>query len=244
VDVLVRRFLPKPVLVALDPEASPITTMTHHAFETADRDTKLELLTELAGGLGRTLLFVRTKHGADRLAKQLGRGGVPAAALHGGMAQGARLRALRSFAGGSCRVLVATDVAARGIHVDDVDLVVHADPPTEPKAYLHRSGRTARAGAAGAVVVVCVPAERPALEGLLRAAGVGGRPVAVRSDDPLVRDLVGPSAPRIAPTATPAPQASRPATPGRPGRRPRPDGGGAAQASQSYGRSRRPRRAA
>ncbi len=255
VDVLVRRFLPKPVLVAIDPEAAQITTMTHHAFETADRDTKLELLTELAGGLGRTLLFVRTKHGADRLARQLGRGGVPAAALHGGMAQNARTRALRSFTDGACRVLVATDVAARGIHVDDIDLVVHADPPTEPKAYLHRSGRTARAGAAGAVVVVSVPAERPAVAGMLRAAGVGGQPVAVAPDDARVRDLVGPSAPRVtgAVAAAQRPTSPRPAhhpgTAGRTGqprhgqpRQGQPRQGQPRQGQPRQGRSRRPRR--
>jgi superfamily II DNA/RNA helicase len=241
VDVLVRKYLPKPVLVALDPEAAPVTTMTHHAFETPDRDTKLALLIELAGGLGRTLLFVRTKHGADRLAKQLSRGGVPSAALHGGMAQGARTRSLRSFSEGECRVLVATDVAARGIHVDDVDLVVHADPPTEPKAYLHRSGRTARAGADGAVVVVSFPAERPAVETLLRAAGVGGQPVAVTPEDVRVRDLVGPAAPRV--TEQPKPvQRPAAANPGRPSRRPGGTSGGTGRSYQP--RQRRPRRAA
>jgi superfamily II DNA/RNA helicase len=198
VNSLVRKFLPEPVLVAIDPEASPITTMTHHAFEVPDREAKLELLAVLAGGAARTLLFVRTKHGADRLARQLGKVGVPASALHGGMQQGARTRSLKAFAEGSRRVLVATDVAARGIHVDEVDLVVHADPPTEPKAYLHRSGRTARAGAEGIVAVVSVPDERAAVAALLAAAGVGGQPIRVTSDDALVVQLVADAAARAA----------------------------------------------
>lgn len=195
VSKLVRRHLPNPVLVTLEDDAGSADKMAHHAFEVADRTAKQAMLRALAGGAGRTLLFSRTKHGADRLAHHLNQAGIRAAALHGGMTQGARSRALRGFSEGQCNVLVATDVAARGIHVDQVDLVVHADPPTEVKTYLHRSGRTARAGASGAVVTVSVPEERNSVERLLRAAGVQVRPRRSDPTDTAVVELVGP--PRI-----------------------------------------------
>ena len=217
VDKLVREFLPNPVLVAVDAEVSAVSTMEHHAFEAADRGAKLELVTTLAGGLGRTLLFTRTKHGADRLADQLSKAGVPAKALHGGMQQNARTRALKAFSDGTHRVLVATDVAARGIHVDDINLVIHADPPTEPKAYLHRSGRTARAGAGGTVVAVSLPEERRTVTTMLRAAGIHGEPVRVRANDNEVRELVGPAAPFVA--WAPNPPSLRPERTTRPPRR-------------------------
>ena len=197
VDGLVRQFLPEPVLVALDPEVGQVVNLEHHAFEAKDRNAKVALVTTLASGLGRTLLFSRTKHGADRLAKQLSNDGVPAAALHGGMAQAARTRSLKSFSDGTTRVLVATDVAARGVHVDNIDLVVHADPPEEHKAYLHRSGRTARAGQAGTVVTVSTPEQRRDVERLLRAAGTDIRPLGVTPDDQRVLDVVGPLSPKV-----------------------------------------------
>lgn len=197
VDGLARTYLPEPVLVAIDPEVSAIDTMEHRPLEVRDRDAKLAVVTELAGGSHRTLVFTRTKHGADRLARQLSQSGVPARSLHGGLAQNARTRALAAFSDGHARVLVATDVMARGIHVDNVELVVHADAPTEPKAYLHRSGRTARAGADGTVVVISLPEERRAVEKLLRDAGVDARPVRVAAGDSLVRELAGAPAPRV-----------------------------------------------
>jgi superfamily II DNA/RNA helicase len=244
VDELVREFLPDPVLVAIDPEVGPVATLEHHAFEAAHRDAKVELVTALASGAGRTLLFTRTKHGADRLAKQLRNSRVAAAALHGGMAQGARTRTLKGFAEGTHRVLVATDVAARGVHVDGIDLVVHADPPAEHKAYLHRSGRTARAGASGAVVTVSLPEQRREVETLLRLAGAGIRPVAVGADDPRVRELVGPLAPPAEPQRpTQQPVAAKPATERPQGQRPhrRPAGSGRPQARRSGGgRRQRP----
>jgi len=190
VDVLAREFLPDPVLVAVDPAVPAVHPMAHHAFEATDREGKVALLAALAGAPGRNLFFTRTKHGADRLARQLSRAGVSAAALHGGLAQNARAGRLRAFADGGCPVLVATDVMARGIHVDEVDLVVHADPPVEAKAYLHRSGRTARAGAGGTVVLVSLPEERAAVSGLLRAAGVNAAITAVDPRDPRVSALV------------------------------------------------------
>ena len=226
VDALVREHLHGPVLVAVDAEVQPAASTAHHGFEAADKEAKLQLVTALAGGRGRTLVFSRTKHGADRLARQLAREGIPAAPLHGGMAQNARSRALRSFSEGSRPVLVATDVAARGIHVDDVELVVHADPPAEHKAYLHRSGRTARAGAAGTVVVVVLPEERRAVEALLRIAGLTVAIERVTAGHPRVLDVVGPAGTRLdhpAVTGTQAPrpavQAPRPAASRKSGRR-------------------------
>jgi superfamily II DNA/RNA helicase len=143
VDALVRRYLHDPITRSVAAAAAPVATMDHHLL-LVDCDAKAGVLAEIAARMGRTILFVRTKHGADRLAKALRRQGVAAAALHGGKAQNARVRALDGFREGRTPVLVATDVAARGIHVDDVSLVVHVDPPADPKDYLHRAGRTAR----------------------------------------------------------------------------------------------------
>jgi superfamily II DNA/RNA helicase len=148
VDVLVKRYLSSPVTHSVDPAVAPVSTMTHHVFSVSAAD-KPAVVRELAQGHDRSLLFMRTKHTAKKLAKQLTASGIPAVELHGNLSQGARERNLSAFTDGSTRVLVATDIAARGIHVDDVSLVVHVDPPTEHKAYLHRSGRPpARAPAA------------------------------------------------------------------------------------------------
>src|SRR5206468_12088616 len=131
----------------------------HHVLEVAT-EHKAAVVRALASGTGPRLLFTRTKHQAKKLAKQLTAAGVPAVDLHGNLSQNARERNLAAFAEGDVRVLVATDIAARGIHVDEIELVVHVDPPAEHKAYLHRSGRTARAGASGVVVTVSLPEER------------------------------------------------------------------------------------
>ena len=138
--------------------------MTHHVFEVADVDAKNDLVKALASGTGRRILFMRTKHHAKKLAKKLTEQGIPAVDLHGNLSQPQRDRNLAAFGDGSVKVLVATDVAARGVHVDDVELVIHVDPPMEHKAYLHRSGRTARAGSEGDVVTVCLPAQKQDLE--------------------------------------------------------------------------------
>jgi len=148
---LVETFLHDPAVHAVAPATAAVGEMTHRVF-VVDRDHKIQIAAEVAARPARTLFFVRTKHGADRLAKQLARAGVDAAALHGNLAQNARQRVMAAFTEGRTRVLVATDVAARGLHVDDVDLVVHYDPPADHKDYLHRSGRTARAGNSGTVV--------------------------------------------------------------------------------------------
>ena len=160
VDKLVKRFLHNPVTHSVDEAHSPVSEMTHHVFHVTGVQAKKELVHHLASGTGRRILFMRTKHQARKLAKQLTESGVPSVDLHGNLSQNARDRNLAAFSTGEARVLVATDIAARGVHVDDVELVVHVDPPVEHKAYLHRSGRTARAGNSGDVVTVVLPEQR------------------------------------------------------------------------------------
>jgi superfamily II DNA/RNA helicase len=152
----------------------------------------------------RTLLFARTKHGARKLARQLTAGGIPAAELHGNLAQPARQRNLDAFASGAARVLVATDIAARGIHVDGIDLVVHVEPPAEHKAWVHRSGRTARAGADGLVVTMMTPDQTRDVQRLTRQAGITARPVAATPGHPVLRNLAAPEP--TARAAVPAPR--------------------------------------
>jgi superfamily II DNA/RNA helicase len=171
-DVLVRRYLTDPVRHAVVPAAGDVARRVDHRFIAVTANDKVTVAAELAARSGRVLLFVRTKRGAARLARQLGRAGVPAGALHGDMAQHARARALAAFAARRASVLVATDVAARGIHVEGIDLVVQFDPPAEHKSYLHRSGRTARAGAAGSVVTLVLPEQAAEVARLRRHAGV------------------------------------------------------------------------
>lgn len=195
VNKLVKRFLPNATLHSVDEANSPVAAMTHHIFETADVTAKRALVQTLASGTGRRILFTRTKHQARKLAKQLTVAGIPAVDLHGNLSQGARDRNLAAFAAGEARVLVATDVAARGVHVDGVELVVHVDPPAEHKAYLHRSGRTARAGSAGDVVTVVLPTERRDLMALMRKAKIDVTPQKAPADSPAVAQLVGDVAP-------------------------------------------------
>lgn len=195
VDKLVKKFLHDPVMHSVDDETSPVEAMTHHLFEVADADAKKDLVKTLASGTGRRILFMRTKHHAKRLAKQLSSQGIPAVDLQGNLSQGARERNLARFSSGDALVLVATDVAARGVHVDAVELVVHVDPPTEHKAYLHRSGRTARAGSSGDVVTVTMPAERRDVAQMMRAAAIKVTPQQVTATSPAVTELVGEIAP-------------------------------------------------
>lgn len=195
VDKLVKKFLHSPVMHSVDDETSPVEAMTHHLFEVADADAKKDLVRTLASGTGRRILFMRTKHHAKRLAKQLSSQGIPAVDLQGNLSQGARERNLAKFSSGEALVLVATDVAARGVHVDHVELVVHVDPPTEHKAYLHRSGRTARAGSSGDVVTVTLPAERRDVAQMMRAAAITVTPQQVTATSPAVTELVGEVAP-------------------------------------------------
>ncbi|MGY1601789.1 DEAD/DEAH box helicase [Geodermatophilus sp. SYSU D00815] len=205
VDVLVKRYLTAPTTHSVDPAVAPVATMTHHVLQVAAAD-KAEVVRQLASGLGRSVLFTRTKHQAKKLAKQLTAAGIPAVDLHGNLSQNARERNLEAFSTGRTRVLCATDIAARGIHVDDVALVVHVDPPAEHKAYLHRSGRTARAGAGGTVVTVCTPDQAGEVRTLARQAGIRPTVTAVRPGAPEITDLTGPAAPRVEPAPAPAPQ--------------------------------------
>jgi superfamily II DNA/RNA helicase len=165
------------------------------------------------------VLFLRTKHTAKKLAKQLTAAGVPAVELHGNLSQGARERNLSEFMEGTTRVLVATDIAARGIHVDDVALVIHVDPPTEHKAYLHRSGRTARAGAGGTVVTMATPDQARDVKALTKQAGISPTTRSVRPGDPAIAELTGPAAPHVEPVFVPA-QPQRAARPKQGGSRP------------------------
>ena len=210
VDVLARRFMTRPVHHDVGPVEVP-AAMTHHVLTIAPAD-RVGVVTALAGGSGRSLVFTRTRHAARRLARQLNSGGIPAAELHGDLAQGARERSLASFAKGTVRVIVATDVAARGIHVDGIDLVIHADPPAEHKAYLHRSGRTARAGAAGTVITLQDQAQAANVRTLMRKAGVVPLTAAVTTGSALLRSIAGEPVARVPlPPARPAAIVAAPA---------------------------------
>ncbi|MTL14160.1 DEAD/DEAH box helicase, partial [Nocardia seriolae] len=197
VNKLVKRFLPNAVLHSVDEANSPVAAMTHHVFEVPTNEAKRAVVHRLASGSERRILFTRTKHQARKLAKQLTVAGIPAVDLHGNLAQPARDRNLATFASGAAKVLVATDVAARGVHVDGVELVVHVDPPAEHKAYLHRSGRTARAGNAGDVITLVLPDQRGDLAALMRKAQIKFTPQSVTPDSLAVAQLVGVAAPLV-----------------------------------------------
>jgi superfamily II DNA/RNA helicase len=206
VDKLVKRFLQNEVRHSVDEVNSPVAKMTHHVFETSGPDAKKDLIYKLASGSGRRILFMRTKHHAKKLAKALTEAGIPAVDLHGNLSQPARDRNLAAFSEGSVKVLVATDVAARGVHVDNVDLVIHVDPPMEHKAYLHRSGRTARAGAEGDVITICLPTQKSDLAVILKKAAIAVSPISVTADSPQVLALVGTIAPYVKPVPREATQ--------------------------------------
>lgn len=246
VDKLVRRFLREPVTHSVDEIDAPPPAMTHHVFHVGGAGEKKELVHTLASGTGRRILFMRTKHQARKLARQLTEAGVPSVDLHGNLSQNARERNLAAFSSGAAKVLVATDIAARGVHVDDVELVVHVDPPVEHKAYLHRSGRTARAGSAGDVVTLVLPDERRDTAALLRRAGITVKPQQVAADSAEVTALVGEVAPYQAPKAPePKPVAAASDRPRRrrsPGVRHDGEQRGQAAGGQAANRSRRPRR--
>ncbi len=189
VDQLVRQFLVDPVTHQADSPQSPVSSMDHHVLH-IDRGNRLGVLVDLTSAPGRTVVFTRTKHGAKALTRQLNKAGVAAVELHGNLGQSARTRNLQAFHDGTAAALVATDIAARGIHVDDVALVVHADPPAEHKAYLHRSGRTARAGNAGTVVTLMTTDQKRDVSDLTRAAGIKATTTRVQGDDhPVLREL-------------------------------------------------------
>lgn len=202
VDKLVKRFLRNPVTHCVDAADSLVPDMTHHVFHVEGVEAKKELVHRLASGTGRRVLFMRTKRQARNLAKQLTESGIPSVDLHGNLSQPARDRNLEAFTTGKARVLVATDIAARGVHVDAVTLVVHVDPPADHKAYLHRSGRTARAGNAGDVVTVVLPEQRKELQVMMRRAGIQVSPQQVAAHSAPVQALVGDVAPYHAPAPT------------------------------------------
>ncbi len=188
VDVLVRRYLHRPVTHSVDPPAAKVPAMSHHMLHVR-ADDRFPVLVDLTAAPGRTLVFTRTKRGSKVLARRLAAAGVSAVELHGNLAQNARTRNLADFAAGRARTLVATDIAARGIHVDDVTLVIHADPPMEHKAYLHRSGRTARAGAGGTVVTLMTDDQVADVRALARRAGITSTTTRLRVGDPLLAEI-------------------------------------------------------
>jgi superfamily II DNA/RNA helicase len=227
VDKLVRQFLSDPAMHAVASDTSHVELMDHRVFAVS-HDSKVEIAAEIAARPARTLIFVRTKHGADRLAVQLRRTGVEAAAIHGNLTQNARKKALDAFSRGSSRVLVATDVAARGIHVDDVDLVMHFDPPADHKDYLHRSGRTARAGASGTVLSLLLSDQVREHQRMRERAGVDANAQSVTPGHPAVRELAESGEPIL---VQPAPQYAAPTTGNR---RPQGRPQGRPTASRSY----------
>ncbi|WP_127360034.1 DEAD/DEAH box helicase [Actinacidiphila soli] len=207
VDRLVRQYLHDPVVHSVDPSAGAVTTMEHHVLHVHSAD-KHATTTEIAARDGRVLLFLDTKHAVDRLTKDLLASGVRAAALHGGKSQPQRTRTLAQFKDGHVNVLVATNVAARGIHVDNLDLVVNVDPPTDHKDYLHRGGRTARAGESGMVVTLVMPNQRRDMARLMASAGITPRTTEVRSGEAELTRITGAQAPSGIPVtiSTPAPE--------------------------------------
>ncbi|MFJ3231500.1 DEAD/DEAH box helicase [Streptomyces sp. NPDC086787] len=204
IDLLVRRYLNDPVVHSADPVAGAVTTMEHHLLHLHDAD-KDTAVTEIAARDGRVIMFLDTKHAADRLAKRLLSVGVRASALHGGKSQPQRNRTLAQFKDGHVTVLVATNVAARGIHVDDLDLVVNVDPPGDHKDYLHRGGRTARAGESGTVVTLVLPHQRRAVDRLMADAGITASSTRIRPGEEELHRITGARTPSGVPVTLTVP---------------------------------------
>ena len=241
VDALVRRYLKDPARHEVQRPGDQAPPAEHLAYSIAFRD-KVAITKELAARPGRTLVFARTQLGVDRLTEHLVEAGIKAEAIHGGLPQSARRRALEAFTDARSPVLVATDVAARGIHVDDVSLVLHYDPPADGKTYLHRSGRTARAGAGGVVVSLLLPDQVGQAKRRFRQAKVDPAVVRLRPGDAPIADLVAAGV-HVEPVERPVREGRRPSGPG--GRRPRPEGSSSRGPRRSFGdrdRSERPRR--
>ncbi|WP_030023838.1 DEAD/DEAH box helicase [Streptomyces monomycini] len=208
VDLLVRRYLTDPVVHSVDPSAGAVTTMEHHVLHVQGAD-KNRTTTEIAARDGRVIMFLDTKHAVDKLTTHLLNSGVRAAALHGGKTQPQRTRTLTQFKTGHVTVLVATNVAARGIHVDNLDLVVNIDPPTDHKDYLHRGGRTARAGESGRVVTLVTPGQRRGMNRLLTAAGIVPRTTQIRIGEEALSRITGARTPSGVPVTITAPVPGR-----------------------------------
>ncbi|MFF7868442.1 DEAD/DEAH box helicase [Streptomyces qaidamensis] len=236
VDRLVRTYLHDPVVHSVDPSAGAVTTMEHHVLHVHDAD-KHRTTTEIAARDGRVIMFLDTKHAVDSLTQHLLKSGVRAAALHGGKSQPQRTRTLAQFKSGHVTVLVATNVAARGIHVDNLDLVVNVDPPSDHKDYLHRGGRTARAGESGSVVTLVTPGQRRGMSRLMTSAGITPQIAQVRSGEAELSRITGAQAPSGVPVVVTAPRAERPRgasapSRGRRGRRPTGQGRPAGEAAR------------
>ncbi len=202
VDVLVQRYLRRPVTHHVDAVDEAPVEMSHHVLHVR-ADDRFDVLLDLLSAPGRSIVFTRTKRRAKILTRQLNESGVPAVELHGNLAQNARDRNLSAFSGGTAQTLVATDIAARGIHVDDIALVIHADPPMEHKAYLHRSGRTARAGAVGTVITLMTDDQQRDVRDLTRKAGVRPTTTRTRPGDALLAELAPGERVLAAPTSSP-----------------------------------------
>ncbi|MFJ4584148.1 DEAD/DEAH box helicase [Streptomyces echinatus] len=212
IDRLVQRFLTDPVVHSVDPSAGAVTTMEHHVLHVADETDKKAVTTRIAARDGRVILFLDTKRSADRLAKRLLAVGVRAAALHGGRSQPQRNRTLEQFKNGQVTALVATNVAARGIHIDDLDLVVNVDPPTDHKDYVHRGGRTARAGGSGSVVTLVLPDQKRDITRLMSDAGIRPRTARITSTDTELATLTGAREPSGVAVTLDLPQPTPPRT--------------------------------
>ncbi|MGY0487131.1 DEAD/DEAH box helicase [Streptomyces sp. WG-D5] len=247
VDRLVKQFLNDPVVHSVDPSAGAVTTMEHHVLHIQDETDKKAVTARIAARDGRVILFVDTKRSADRLAKRLLATGVYAAPLHGGRSQPQRNRTLEQFKDGRVTALVATNVAARGIHVDDLDLVVNVDPPTEHKDYLHRGGRTARAGESGSVVTLVLPEQKRDVQRLMRDAKIQPRTTQVRSSSEELTEITGAREPSGVAVTIAVPEPTAPAASTKPRRSRRSRGGsgngGSGRAATPEGqRSATPRR--
>ena len=208
VDHLVRRYLNDPVVHSVDPSAGAVTTMEHHVLHVGE-DDKRATATRIAARKNRVIMFLETKRAVDKLVSHLLANGVPAGGLHGGKSQPQRTRTLQQFRDERVTVLVATDVAARGIDIADLDLVVNVDPPHDHKDYLHRGGRTARAGAHGSVVSLILPRQRRAMSRLLTTAGITANTKSVRSDGEELSRVTGARSPSGTPVTIPAPVSRR-----------------------------------
>lgn len=244
IDGIVKQYLQKPVTHSVDSAESPVDTMEHHVLY-VNSETRMPVLVDLLSAPGKTIVFTRTKYKAKALARSLNRNGIPSVEMHSNLAQNARIRNLAAFSDGRANTLVATDIAARGIHVDDVSLVIHADPPVEHKAYLHRSGRTARAGSAGTVVTITLPEQRRDVADLVKKAKIAPTFTEATQDHPILAELAPGERVRLSsaevekllPTtpSQPASQRSGSRGGGRGGDESRPDG---AKAARRAGESR------
>ncbi|MFF2728526.1 DEAD/DEAH box helicase [Streptomyces sp. NPDC058008] len=239
IDRLVKMFLTDPVVHSVDPSAGAVTTMEHHVLHVADETDKKAVATRIAARDGRVIMFVDTKRSADRFAKRLLASGVRAAALHGGRSQPQRNRTLDQFKNGQVTALVATNVAARGIHIDDLDLVVNVDPPTDHKDYLHRGGRTARAGESGSVVTLVLPEEKRDMTRLMQDAGIAPLTTRIKSSDEELSRITGAREPSGVAIVIEVPQPTQPKPRTRGGSQGSGQAAGGSFRSGSRGRGRR-----